>query len=326
MQNSAIINSIDLIESAKEVFDIEANSVLELKNRLNDDFIKAIDIIYASKGKVVVTGMGKSGHIGKKIAATLASVGTPAFFVHPAEASHGDLGMLTTEDTILALSNSGESKELADIIAFAHRFGIKMICMVGNANSTLAKASDIILCYPPFEEACSFGMAPTTSTTLSLALGDALAMTLLELKGFTKELYRDRHPGGKLGAMLLKVKELMAKGSDMPVVSEGTTMTQALIEMTGKSLGCVGVIDANGRLIGMITDGDLRRHMSPSLLSLTVDEVMTKSPKTINGEMLAAEAVRFMNEKKITNVFAVDTDGKPEGLLHIHQCMQAGVV
>ena len=320
------MNRQEIIAQGRHVLDMEADAIKSLSQTLGEAFCDAIDMMLQTKGRIIVTGMGKSGHIGKKIAATLASVGTPAFFVHPAEASHGDLGMLTTEDTILALSNSGESKELADIIAFAHRFGIKMICMVGNANSTLAKASDIILCYPPFEEACSFGMAPTTSTTLSLALGDALAMTLLELKGFTKELYRDRHPGGKLGAMLLKVKELMAKGSDMPVVSEGTTMTQALIEMTGKSLGCVGVIDANGRLIGMITDGDLRRHMSPSLLSLTVDEVMTKSPKTINGEMLAAEAVRFMNEKKITNVFAVDTDGKPEGLLHIHQCMQAGVV
>ncbi len=320
------MNKQEIIAQGRHVLDMEADAIKALSQSLGDAFCDAIDLMMQTKGRIIVTGMGKSGHVGKKIAATLASVGTPAFFVHPAEASHGDLGMLTTDDTILALSNSGESKELADIIAFTHRFGIKMICMVGNANSTLAKASDIILCYPPFEEACSFGMAPTTSTTLSLALGDALAMTLLELKGFTKELYRDRHPGGKLGAMLLKVKELMAKDADMPVVPEGTTMTQALIEMTGKSLGCVGIADKAGRLTGMITDGDLRRHMSPSLLTLTVDDVMTRAPKTINAEMLAAEAVRFMNENKITNVFAVDADGKPQGLLHIHQCMQAGVV
>lgn len=315
----------EIIAEGRRVLDMEADAIKALSATLGDAFTDAIQLLYETKGRVIVTGMGKSGHIGKKIAATLASVGTPAFFVHPAEASHGDLGMLTTDDTILALSNSGESKELADIIAFSRRFNIKLICMVGNADSTLAKASDIVLCYPPFQEACSFGMAPTTSTTLSLALGDALAMTLLELKGFTKELYKVRHPGGKLGAMLLKAKELMVTGQDMPVVHETTPMSDALIVMTEKSLGCVGVTDEKGDLVGIITDGDLRRHMALDMLAHQAKDVMTRNPKTIDGDLLAAEAVRMMNEKKITTLFVVEGT-KPLGLLHLHRCLSAGVV
>ncbi len=315
----------EIIHVGKHVLDMEADAVKRLAEDLGDDFYNAIQMLYKTKGRVIVTGMGKSGHIGKKIAATLASVGTPAFFVHPGEASHGDLGMFTTDDTILALSNSGESKELADVIAYSRRFGIPMICMVGNRESTLAKASDLILCYPPFEEACSFGMAPTTSTTLCLAMGDALAMTLLEMKGFSREQYKVRHPGGKLGAMLLKAKELMVTGDDMPIVKVDTPMSEALIEMTAKSLGCVGIVNDGWELVGIITDGDLRRHMGANLLALTAGDVMTKAPKTIDGNLLAAEAVRMMNEMKITTLFVVDAH-HPIGVLHLHRCLQAGVV
>ena len=316
----------EIIAQGRHVLEMESDAVRLVAGALGENFVKAVRMLYATKGRVIVTGMGKSGHVGKKIAATLASVGTPAFFVHPGEASHGDLGMFTPDDTILALSYSGESKELADVIAFSRRFGINMICMVGKRDSTLAKASDIILCYPHFEEACSFGMAPTTSTTVSLALGDAIAMTLLEMKGFSKEQYKDRHPGGKLGAMLLKAKELMAKGDDMPIVRKDIKMSDALIVMTEKSLGCVGVTDEKGALVGVITDGDLRRHMSADLLSETAGQVMTANPKTIGAEVLASEAVRTMNEKKITTLFIVDSDKHPQGVLHLHRCLQAGVV
>ena len=316
----------DIIKQGRLVLDMEADALKKVSDSLGDSFVEAVETMFNTKGRIIVTGMGKSGHIGKKIAATLASVGTPAFFVHPGEASHGDLGMFTTDDTILALSYSGESKELADIIAFSRRFGLKLISMVGNAQSTLAKASDVVICYPPFKEACSFGMAPTTSTTVSLAVGDALAMTLLEMKGFSKEQYRVRHPGGKLGALLLKVRELMAVGDELPLVGEDSLMSDTLVEMTTKKLGCVGVINANGEFVGMITDGDLRRHICPDLLAHKTVEVMTKDPNVINDEnMLAVEAVRILNEKHITNIFVIK-DKKPVGLLHLHQCLAAGVV
>ena len=316
----------DIIKQGRLVLDMEADALKKVSDSLGDSFVEAVETMFNTKGRIIVTGMGKSGHIGKKIAATLASVGTPAFFVHPGEASHGDLGMFTTDDTILALSYSGESKELADIIAFSRRFGLKLISMVGNAQSTLAKASDVVICYPPFKEACSFGMAPTTSTTVSLAVGDALAMTLLEMKGFSKEQYRVRYPGGKLGALLLKVRELMAVGDELPLVGEDSLMSDTLVEMTTKKLGCVGVINTNGEFVGMITDGDLRRHICPDLLAHKTVEVMTKNPSVLNDEnTLAVEAVRILNEKHITNIFVIK-DKKPVGLLHLHQCLAAGVV
>ncbi len=318
------MNTEELIRCGQNVLNTEIEALQKLSQTLGQSFADACLEIYNTKGRVIVTGMGKSGHIGRKIAATLASVGTPAFFVHPGEASHGDLGMITPDDVILALSNSGESKELNDIIAFSRRFGIRMICMVGVADSTLGRASDIIICYPPFEEACSFGMAPTTSTTLSLAMGDALAMTLLEMKGFTKDNYRDRHPGGKLGAMLLKATDLMAKGENMPIVSKDTPMSEALITMTAKSLGCVGVLDEVGTLIGIITDGDLRRHIN-DLMNKKASDVMTTHPKTISPDLLASSAVKMMNDHKITSLFVVQ-DNKPIGLLHIHSCLSAGVI
>ena len=316
----------EIVAQGRHVLDMEADAIKKVSENLGEDFVKAVMQMFNTKGRVIVTGMGKSGHVGKKIAATLASVGTPAFFVHPGEASHGDLGMFTTDDTILALSYSGESKELADVIAFSRRFNIPLISMVGNADSTLAKASDIVICYPPFKEACSFGMAPTTSTTVSLAMGDALAMTLLEMKGFSKEQYRVRHPGGKLGALLLKVRELMAVGDELPLVKDDSLMSDTLIEMTKKKLGCVGVIDKEGRFVGMVTDGDLRRHICPDLLAHKTADVMTKNPRVIEDEnMLAVEAVRILNEKQITNIFVVKDD-KPIGLLHLHHCLAAGVV
>ena len=316
----------EIIALGRHVLDMEWDAIRKVSESLGDSFYQAVQTMFNTKGRVIVTGMGKSGHVGKKIAATLASVGTPAFFVHPGEASHGDLGMFTTDDTILALSYSGESKELADVIAFSRRFGITLISMVGNANSTLAKASDIVICYPEFQEACSFGMAPTTSTTVSLAMGDALAMTLLEMKGFSKEQYRVRHPGGKLGALLLKVRELMAVGDELPLVRNDSLMSDTLIEMTQKKLGCVGVIDENGEFVGMVTDGDLRRHICPDLLAHKTAEVMTVAPKVIEDEnMLAVEAVRILNEKQITNIFVIK-DNKPVGLLHLHHCLTAGVV
>lgn len=319
------MNNEEILKQGRYVLNLEADALKSVADNLGDSFIQAVHLIYNTKGRVIVTGMGKSGHVGKKIAATLASVGTPSFFVHPAEASHGDLGMFTTDDVILALSYSGESKELADVIAFSRRFNIKLICMVGNAQSTLAKASDIVICYPPFKEACSFGMAPTTSTTVSLAMGDALAMTLLEMKGFSKEQYGIRHPGGKLGALLLKVSELMAKEDELPLVSDESTMSDTLVEMTKKKLGCVGVVNNQGELVGMVTDGDLRRHICPDLLAHKTSQVMTSNPHVIEDEnMLAVEAVRLLNEYKITNIFVLNGK-KPVGLLHIHQCLAAGV-
>ena len=315
----------EIIAIGKNVLRMEQEALLKLTDTLDGEFVKAVRLLHDTKGRVIVTGMGKSGHIARKIAATMASVGTPALFVHPAEASHGDLGMLTTDDIIVALSNSGESKELSDIIAYTKRFGLHLICIVGNRESTLARASDVVLCFPPFQEACSFGMAPTTSTTLSLAMGDALAMALMDLKGFSKDDYRERHPGGKLGALLLRASDLMASGEDMPVVKQHTLMTEAVVEISGKGLGCVGIVDDNNVLIGLITDGDLRRHMNVNLLSSTVDEIMTRNPKTIGPNILAVEAVRLMNEKKITNFFVIDEQGHPLGLLHLHRCLQAGV-
>ncbi len=314
-----------ILSVGKRVLTMEANAVQQLANTLDDEFCDVVQLFANVKGRVIITGMGKSGHVGRKIAATMASVGTPAFFIHPGEASHGDLGMLTEDDAILALSNSGETKELADIVAYSRHFSIPLVCIVGKKDSTLAKSSDYVLCHPSLEDACPLGLAPTTSTTTTLALGDALAMALLDLKGFSKEQFKGYHPGGKLGAMLLKTKELMITGEQMPIVSMGTAMSNALIEMTSKSLGCVGVIDKEGILVGIITDGDLRRHMSEGLLKDLANNVMTAHPLTISGDMLAAQAVRLMNEKKITVLFVVENN-KPVGVIHMHRCLQAGVV
>lgn len=287
-------------------------------------FTQALDLIEQMQGRVIVTGMGKSGHVGRKLAATLASTGTPAMFVHAAEASHGDLGMITPADVVIALSNSGETPELADILVYAKRFGIPIIAMTGKADSTLARASTVTLLLAPAAEACPMGLAPTTSTTIMLALGDALAVATLERKGFSASDFQMLHPGGMLGRRLLRVADIMHRGAALPLAKEEEKMAEALIEMTAKSLGCVGIVDGEQRLVGIITDGDLRRHMGDDLLERTVDEIMTRNPKTIDAAALASEAVGMMNARKITAVFVVE-NARPIGIVHIHDCLRAGV-
>ncbi len=316
------------LESARRVLQIEADAILQLQQSLNGDFIHALDIISASEGRVIISGMGKSGHIGKKIAATMASTGTPAQFVHPAEASHGDLGMITTKDVVLCLSNSGGTKELSDIIAYTKRFDIPLISIVGKADSTLARRSDVALILPNAPEACSIGLAPTTSTTLTLALGDALAIALLERQGFSADQFQLYHPGGKLGSSLIKVSDLMHEGDTMPLVQENALMDAALLEMTTKGFGCVGIVGEQGNLSGIITDGDLRRHMGDNLLTKTAKEVMTSAPQTISPRSLAAEALSQMNRtgfNGITCLFVAD-GLRPVGVLSVHDCLRNGVM
>ena len=313
------------IASARRVLELEAKGLEDLAASLTEDFSLALDLLSAMGGRVIVTGMGKSGHVARKIAATLASTGTPALYVHPGEASHGDLGMVCEEDAIIALSNSGETSELADLIAYAKRFSIPLICVTSRADSTLARASSAALVLPASDEACPMGLAPTTSTTVMLALGDAIAVALLERKGFSADDFRVFHPGGRLGANLLRVKDLMHAGDALPLVAPETIMSDALLTMTAKSFGCLGVIDNKGALVGILTDGDLRRKMSENLLSRRTDDVMTRDPKTVGADTLASEAVRIMNESAITSLFVV-TDGKPVGIIHIHDCLRAGVV
>lgn len=323
------MNTQEIIDSAKRTLTFEKNALEMMITRVNETFAQVAEKMIHLQGRVIVTGMGKPGHIGKKIAASLASTGTPAFFVHPAEASHGDLGMVTKNDLVLALSNSGESKELFDIINYCKRFGVPLVAVTSAPDSTLGKAADYVLQIPNKKEApeaCPFNMAPTTSMIETLAMGDALTVALMNMRGFTKELYHDRHPGGKLGNVLVKVKDLMATGDALPLVSEDATMAEALLEMTKKTLGCVGVVAADNRLLGMITDGDLRRHMSPDLPTKSVKEVMHPNPITISGELLGSEAVALMNDKKITNIFAVDENNHPVGLIHMHHLLKAGVV
>ena len=318
----------EIKQSAKNTLTCEKNVLEMMSQRVDDTFVTVADKILNLNGRVIVTGMGKPGHIGKKIAASLASTGTPAFFVHPAEASHGDLGMITKNDLVLALSNSGESKELFDIVNYCKRFGITLVAVTSAPESTLGKAADYVLQIPNKQEApeaCPFNMAPTTSMIATLAMGDALTVALMNMRGFTKELYHDRHPGGKLGNVLVKVKDIMATGDALPIVSDTLNMTEALMVMSQKMLGCLGIVDTNGRLIGMITDGDLRRHMSPDLMTKSVAKIMHPNPTTISAEILGSEALNIMNTKKITNIFAVDAENHPIGLIHMHHLLQAGV-
>jgi arabinose-5-phosphate isomerase len=312
------------IVSAKRVLSIEAKALVGLADSLGESFCQALDILAGVSGRVIVTGMGKSGHIGHKIVSTLSSTGTPAFFVHPAEASHGDLGMITPDDAVLAFSNSGETSELADIVAYAKRFEIPLIGVTGGKDSTLAKAADVALILPESEEACPMGLAPTTSTTVMLALGDAMSVALLERKGFSPDEFHVLHPGGKLGRRLIKVSDIMHSGEKMPLTDQDTLMADALIEMSAKSFGCVGIIGTDGALLGVITDGDLRRHMNPELVGKKVSEVMTRDVQSINPEMLASVALGIMNVRAITNIF-VTKDDRPVGILHIHDCLRAGV-
>ncbi len=295
-----------------------------LVNGLADDFERAVALVKGCEGRVIVTGMGKSGHVGQKISATLASTGTPAQFVHPAEASHGDLGMITAKDIILALSWSGETGELANILSYSRRFRVPLVAMTSRRESTLAKAADVILALPQVKEACPHGLAPTTSTLVQLALGDCLAIALLESRGFTALDYKVFHPGGQLGANLKHVGELMHQGDRLPIVRADEPMSAALVVMTEKSFGCLGITGENGKLIGVLTDGDLRRHMGNRLLERTAGEIMTRSPKTVSTGMLASAALQIINSSAITALFVVD-DGVPVGILHIHDLLRAGV-
>lgn len=319
------MNNNDIL-SAKRTIDKEIEALRMMEDELGDTLPKALDLMQNTKGRVIVTGMGKSGHIGRKIAATFASTGTPAFFVHPSEASHGDLGMLTTADVVLAISNGGESKELSDILLYCKRFGIPLIAITKNPQSSLGKNSDLVLKLPDDGEACPLGLAPTSSTTATLVMGDILAVDMMERKGFSETDYKQRHPGGKLGAILRRVSDLMHSGAEMPIVNEDTVMQEALLEMTSKMLGCVGIINKKGELVGIITDGDLRRWLSPELMTEKACKVMTKNPQTISPDALAIEALNKMNNtgKGITNLFVVEGK-KPVGVIHIHDCLRAGV-
>ncbi|OFX07802.1 MAG: D-arabinose 5-phosphate [Alphaproteobacteria bacterium RIFOXYD12_FULL_60_8] len=316
-------SAADDVAAGRRVLELEAEGLRALSLALDGAFSEAVDILGRIKGRIIVSGMGKSGHVGSKIAATLASTGSAAFFVHPAEASHGDLGMITIEDAVIAISNSGESKELADVVAYTRRFAIPLIAITRRGTSTLGEAADVTLLLPDVAEACPLGLAPTTSTTATLALGDALAVALLERKGFSAQDFQVFHPGGKLGQTLQRVEDLMHGDGELPLISTQATMSTALIEMTAKRFGCVGVV-GNGKLAGVITDGDLRRHMAANLLDRTVIDVMTKAPKIIGPSALAAEALRIMNTNQVTCLFVVE-DGAPVGILHIHDLLRAGV-
>ncbi|MEO0392037.1 MAG: KpsF/GutQ family sugar-phosphate isomerase [Pseudomonadota bacterium] len=332
----------DSLTVGRRVLGLEAEGLTALADGLDQSFIDAVDLILAvtgtgsavadgagstlgqGTGRVVVTGIGKSGHVARKIAATLASTGTPALFVHPAEASHGDLGMITPHDAVLALSNSGRMAELAALAPYVKRFKIPLIGITRDPSSPLAEQADIAILLPQVEEACPLHLAPTTSTTMTLALGDALAMALLEQRGFSADEFRVFHPGGALGQKLLRTHDLMHKGDALPLVPTATTMADAMVMISEKSFGCVGVIDGAGALLGIITDGDLRRHMAPDLLQKPVDEIMTKNPQTIRPSALAAEGLGIMNDRSITSLFVVE-DGQAIGLLHVHDLLRAGV-
>src|SRR5262245_25024688 len=321
-------NAHDLIASAVRTLEAEAGGISALKaaidNGLGRSFTAAIELIRSVSGRVIVTGMGKSGHVGRKVAATLASTGTPAFFVHPSEASHGDLGMITPDDVIMALSWSGETAELKDLTNYSRRFKIGLIAVTAYAESALAQAADVVIALPQAREACPHNLAPTTSTLMQQALGDALAIALLESRGFTALKFAELHPGGRLGAMLKFVRDIMRSGEAMPLVALGTRMADALVEMTAKSLGCVIITGADGRLLGIITDGDLRRHMSANLLDLVVEEIMTRGPITVSPDQLASEALELLNSLKKTQLVAIE-DGRPVGVVHVHDLLRAGV-
>lgn len=322
-----MVDHAKFVATAQRVITQEAKALAVLSDQLGDSFGAAVELLLNASGRVIVSGMGKSGHIARKIAATFASTGTPAHFVHPAEASHGDLGMMTRGDVVLVLSNSGETPELADLVAYTRRFGIPMIGVASKPESTLLQRADVAIVLPSLGEACGTGVVPTTSTTMTLALGDALAVALMEHRDFTPENFREFHPGGKLGAQLSKVSDLMHVAEAVPLVPADTPMSDALLVISQKGFGVVGVTDASDRLIGIVTDGDLRRHMS-GLLDHTAREVMTAHPTTVAPHALAEEAVALMNSKKITCLFAVDPagTGQATGFLHIHDCLRAGIV
>jgi arabinose-5-phosphate isomerase len=318
------MSDLDPVAAGRRTLTAEARALEQQAAELGDNFARAVETLFAAKGRVVCTGIGKSGHVARKIAATLASTGAPAMFVHAAEASHGDLGMIGPGDVVLALSKSGEARELNDIVAYCHRFGLPLLGMTANPDSALGKASTILLKLADAPEATGELNAPTTSTTLQIALGDALAVALLERRGFTPRDFHVFHPGGKLGAMLRTVGDLMHKLEEAPLTALDTPMPQALDVMTARRLGVVGVVDADGRLVGVVTDGDLRRNFE-GLADKTVGDIMTANPKAVTAQTLAGDAARIMNESRITVLFVVD-DGRPVGVLHVHDVLSAGVV
>ena len=313
------------LAAARRVLSLACQALKTLADTLDGDFTRAVGLMLAAKGRVIVSGMGKSGHVARKIAATLSSTGTPAYFVHPAEASHGDMGAITRQDVLLLLSKGGETAELSDLVTYASRFRIPLIAMASNSDSTLAKAADVTLLLPEAPESCSIGMAPTTSTTMMMSLGDALAVALMERRGFSADQYRDFHPGGSLGRALIRVSDLMHSGDAMPLARAQTGMRDVLLAMASGRLGCVGVVDENGGLVGIVTDGDIRRH-AEGIENRTAEEVMTAGPKIARPNQLAAEALALMTEKKITQLFVLaEGDARPQGVIHIHDCLRAGL-
>jgi len=318
-----------VLKTAKEVLKIEANAISKLIKRLDESFIKAVDILFYCRGRVVVTGIGKSGWIGNKIAATFASTGTPAFFLHPAEGGHGDIGMVMKNDVMLAISNSGETREINDLLPPIKRLGIKLISMTGNLKSLLAKESDVTLDVRVDKEACPLGLAPTASTTAALAMGDALAISLLKKRGFKKEDYAFFHPGGQLGKkLLLKVEHLMHRGEELPLIHSNDSMKEALLEITSKKLGVTTVVNGKGKLCGIITDGDLRRALEKhqDLLLKKAGEIMTTNPKIIKASSLAVEALQVMEKYSITSLVILDKKNMPEGVIHLHDILKTGIV
>ncbi|WP_428820546.1 KpsF/GutQ family sugar-phosphate isomerase [Microbulbifer sp. MCCC 1A16149] len=318
-----------IIEAGRRTISMETEAVAALEARIGDDFKRACELILSCKGRVIVSGMGKSGHIGRKIAATLASTGTPSFFVHPGEASHGDLGMITRQDLVIAISNSGSSAEVLTLLPLLKRLGIPMISMTGKPDSPLAQSADVNLDIAVDTEACPLNLAPTSSTTVTLVMGDALAVALLEARGFTAEDFAFSHPGGALGRqLLLKVEDVMHAGDELPQVAPETPLSTALLEMTSKGFGMTTVVDSDGRLLGVFTDGDLRRviDQKQELDSATMDQVMSRRPKTVSAHTLAAEALRIMEDNKITALVVEDPEHHPIGLLHMHDILRAGVI
>jgi arabinose-5-phosphate isomerase len=315
------------IDSALRTLEAEGSGIdalaAAIRDRLGPAFIAAVELIRGASGRVIVTGMGKSGHVGRKIASTFASTGTPAFFVHPAEDGHGDLGMIANGDVIIALSWSGETAELKNLTDYSRRFRIGLIALTANSDSTLAQTADVVLAMPQAREACPHNLAPTTSSLMQLALGDALAIALLESRGFTAVDFGLLHPGGKLGALLKRVGDIMHDGASVPLKPLGTPMSDAILEMSSKGFGCVGILDTRGSLAGIITDGDLRRHMRNDLLNARVDDVMTRGPKTVRPDQLVSEALELLNSTKVTALFVVEA-GKPLGIIHVHDLLRAG--
>lgn len=322
-------SSMRPLDSALRTLNFESDGLAQVRaalgNGLATPFEQAVDLLKQAKGRVIVTGIGKSGHVGQKIAATFASTGTPSFFVHPTEASHGDLGMITGDDIIVAISWSGETVELKNIITYSRRFNVPLVALTSNAASALGQQADVVLELPKAQEACPHGLAPTTSTTMQLAIGDCLAIALLEAKGFTAHDFKRYHPGGSLGASLKYVSDVMHKGDELPVIGPDAKMSEALMVMTSKSFGCVGIVDDAGMLIGVVTDGDLRRHMGAGLLEAKASDIMTARPKTVPPNKLASAALEVMNASRITSLFVVD-GGKPIGIVHVHDFLRAGIL